>query len=92
MSRPNDFDRLDNAAGQPPPDRFERFKAGMNDLLAYREAYHRAKTADPNSVEGLPDPDGAAEFDVKEAMARLQSGGGGPGQALRGVPPREVRG
>lgn len=54
MSRPNDFDRLDNAAGQPPPDRFERFKAGMNDLLAYREAYHRAKTADPNSSRAFP--------------------------------------
>lgn len=86
MSKPNDFDRLDNAPGHPP-DRFQRFKQDMQALTEYREAYHRAKQADPASVAGLPDPDSPIGFDAAAALARLQGAAG----ALRAVPPTGIR-
>jgi hypothetical protein len=68
-------------------DRFTVFRDQVKAHTEYREAYVRARTADPSSVAGLPDPYGAEDsFDPAEALARLR----GTPMKLQADPPRDI--
>lgn len=85
MSKPGDFDRLDNA--DRTTDRYEQFKATTAADIEYRDAYHAAAARDPRAVEGLPHPDSPVPFDYKAALERLKGGG----NTVKGVPPVDLR-
>jgi hypothetical protein len=68
-------------------DRFAKFRDRVKAYTEYLEAYLQARTADPSSVAGLPDPYGAeGTFDPAEALARLR----GTPAKLQADPPRDI--